>query len=248
MKNILLAFVLMIAVTAGHTQNSLKVVYQGVEVANDFAVHIDSVLTVGNYNEAIAYAQVKNISSSDVTVRVRRTVIDSVSGSQNQICFAGLCFSPDVWNSATTETLGGGGITPEESFSGHYLPNDNYGLTTIRYTFYNQSNVNDTASFIVNYNYGYLSVDDLLAQSMISSVYPNPARNSFTIDYQLSKGVNSASVKVYNIVGQEIKTESMHGLNGRCEIPVSLLPDGIYFVSVTFNGQAVKTQRLIIRR
>lgn len=248
MKRLILSIGILACSIAAMAQNSLVVLYDGVEVSNDFSVNIDSVLNVGMYNEAIVYAQVKNKSNDAVVVRVRRTVTDSVVGSQNQICFAGLCFSPDVWNSVTTENLASGEVTNEESFSGHYLPNEHYGVTKILYTFYNEANPNDTASFTVYFNYGYLSVDDLLAKSNISAAFPNPAKSVVNFDYQFSSQVTSASVKVYNLVGQQVKTENINGLSGRCEISVADLPEGVYFASLVLNDQLAKTQRVIVKR
>lgn len=248
MKKLILSIGILAFSFVAMAQNSLVVLYNGVEVSNDFSVNIDSVLNIGMYNEAIVYAQVKNKSNDAVVVRVRRTVTDSVEGSQNQICFGGLCFSPDVWNSVTTENLAAGEMTNEESFSGHYLPNEHYGVTNIRYTFYNEANPNDTASFTVNFNYGYLSVDDLLAKSNISAAYPNPAKSVVNFEYQFNSQVTSASVKIYNLVGQQVKVENINGLIGKCEISVAELPEGVYFATLVLNDHLAKTQRIIVKR
>lgn len=228
--------------------NYLVLYYDGVPVPNDYIVNIDSILQVDMYNEAIVYAQVKNTTSDTVSIKVRRTLLDSVPSSQNQICFAGLCFSPDVWNSITTEDLEAGEFTDEESFSGHYLPNGQVGLTKVRYTFYDIASPNDTTSLIVNFNYGYLSVDDLLAKSNISAAYPNPAKSVVNFEYQFNSQVTSASVKIYNLVGQQVKVENINGLIGKCEISVVELPEGVYFATLVLNDHLAKTQRIIVKR
>ena len=248
MKKIILSLSVIVFGIVTYAQQSLILFRNDIELTNDDVVQIDSIQVVGGYNEVIAYVQVKNTTRQEISVKVRRTIIDSVPGCQNQICWGGLCFSPDVWNSPTSEALAAGAISGPESFSGHYLPNDHPGTSIIRYTFYDESNPNDTASVIVQYTVGFLSIGDLLSASSISSPYPNPASSKVSIDYQLPAQVKIADVKLYNIVGQEVKSELLTGISGKLQLQLTNLNEGVYFMTIFLNGQAVKTNRIIISR
>lgn len=239
----------MMIMAIGFAQQPIIIFQNNIQLENDAVIQIDSLMRVNYYNEAISYVEVKNNTASEMNVRVRRTVIDSVPNSLNQICWAGLCFAPSVWDSQTMELLAPGQTSDHERFSGHYLPDIYLGMTVIRYTFYNDANHNDTASVIVKYNYsGYVSVNEILAKSVINNPYPNPAKSKISFDYQLPSLVKSASVKLYNIVGQEVKSENIIVFSGKHELQLNDLQEGVYFMTLYLNGEAAKTNRIIVKR
>ncbi len=78
------------------------------------------------------------------------------------------------------------------------------------------------------------------------SVYPNPARSSFTLSYNAPK-VETVSVRIFNSKGNLVYQNSLSAQNGdnQYTIPVSVLPKGIYVVQVvssadSYNARFVK--------
>jgi hypothetical protein len=70
----------------------------------------------------------------------------------------------------------------------------------------------------------------------VVTVYPNPAKDKITID-----GIHSAEVKVYNALGQLVKT--MRNVN---EISVVDLPQGVYLLRIMDAEGNVYTNKIMI--
>ena len=68
------------------------------------------------------------------------------------------------------------------------------------------------------------------------TVYPNPAWEKVTID-----GIEVTEVKVYNALGQKVKT-----VRNTNEIPVSDLPQGFYLLRITNAMGVSQTERVMV--
>ena len=82
----------------------------------------------------------------------------------------------------------------------------------------------------------------------ISGLFPNPSKGSFTFDLLNFSG-GSASVNIFNLLGQKIFHNNFQGLSeGKQSIQINLNRDsglfassGVYFIRIeTKNQQAVK--------
>lgn len=67
-------------------------------------------------------------------------------------------------------------------------------------------------------------------------LYPNPARNSFTLGTHQNNS-HKATIVLVNTVGQILYSDKWIPDNGNKEINVSSLPDGNYLVLITSNGK-----------
>ena len=90
--------------------------------------------------------------------------------------------------------------------------------------------------------------EEAMQGGSISEIYPNPARYFVNLDYQLTSKVNSARVKVFNLLGATVKEAVMETGNGQLKLDVSDLENGIYFYSVLINGDIYKTKKFVIQR
>ncbi|HBF88357.1 MAG TPA: hypothetical protein DDX39_06905 [Bacteroidales bacterium] len=88
------------------------------------------------------------------------------------------------------------------------------------------------------------------------SVYPNPFSNFTTINYYMPKASDNMSMKVYNVVGEEIdilyqgiKEKGNHQIiwKGLSKSGVKL-PAGIYYYVLNDGNQIITTQKIIISR
>lgn len=77
-------------------------------------------------------------------------------------------------------------------------------------------------------------------------VYPNPAKDQATLKVNLSKGGN-AEVALYNVTGQKVFGKAFEAQQGtqQIDIPVANLKAGVYFYSVTVNGERV-SRKLVV--
>jgi hypothetical protein len=81
----------------------------------------------------------------------------------------------------------------------------------------------------------------------LGHAYPNPASTEVRFDYKLS-GSENASVSVYNLLGQEVLREELNVAQGQVSFSVADLNEGIYFCNLKVNGQAVSTEKFIVKK
>lgn len=84
---------------------------------------------------------------------------------------------------------------------------------------------------------------DLFMQSL--EVYPNPNNGAFNLSFELPED-GAAEVKVFDMLGNEIHSESLSGFSGRYSrmIDISDNAQGTYFLQITQNGKSF-TQKII---
>ncbi len=79
------------------------------------------------------------------------------------------------------------------------------------------------------------------------SIYPNPANNNTVLSYNLNAATN-LRIGLYNAMGELLynRTET-NALNGKLDIPVSNLSNGIYFVQVS-NGTQYAVKQFVVQK
>lgn len=100
--------------------------------------------------EIVSHIQVTNTSANPIEVKVVREEISMTPGTSHQFCWASACFPPDTDTSTTAETIPPGATSHE--FSGHLSPSGTFGLSLIKYTFFDINNPSDAVSIVVVYN------------------------------------------------------------------------------------------------
>ncbi len=197
--------------------------------------------------ELVSHISVKNVSSQNLTLFCRKIELEVVPGTSNTFCW-GICFAPSVYLSPLTIVLDPGETTDE--FSGHYKPAGITGINKMCYSFFPQSNPNDSTYFYVDYfatpNVG---INDLGANRVfVSNPYPNPATSQVSFDYNLPEGTTRATINIHNLLGAKVKEINFSGFAGKATIDVNDLNDGIYFYSVKVANEIQETKRLVISR
>jgi len=72
---------------------------------------------------------------------------------------------------------------------------------------------------------------DGFGQDAFFYVHPNPAKN--TINVNVAKAIKVLSIRIYNPLGQIIKTVSSNALSASTAIDVSSLNAGTYFMEIS---------------
>ena len=92
----------------------------------------------------------------------------------------------------------------------------------------------------------YLKVQDLAMDQTGFVVYPNPAKNEVTFEWQSKYDKSDLSIKVFSINGNEIyNTTLSQNIFNKFTLPVNGFPKGFYIVKVVANN-LVETKKLII--
>ncbi len=247
MKKLVLLLTLLIGAGAYASAQSLSMHLDGVAIENGQSVYINGEMTGDQFEEFLAHMLVKNNSDRELAVKARREDVEVVEGSMNYLCWVS-CFGNDVFESPDAYNLAPGEMTSDEIFAGHYAPQGNVGTSIVKYTFFSESDPTDNVSFMAHFVASPTSVNDILAKSVISDVYPNPAGQNVFFDYDLPLEVKSAGVTLFNLLGQEVISQPINDFAGKLQINISDLPEGVYFYSLTLNQQNAVTKKLIIRR
>ncbi|MBO4542196.1 MAG: T9SS type A sorting domain-containing protein [Bacteroidales bacterium] len=99
---------------------------------------------------------------------------------------------------------------------------------------YNEISVNDKGSCVVMKLDNKVSIEEN-ALSM-AKVYPNPVRNTLTID-----NVADANISIYSITGQLVKT--IPAANGSIQVDMSAMAAGLYIVKME-NGKQTRIEKI----
>lgn len=188
-------------------------------------------------------AAIRNNSTTDVGVKVKRHVLDPSNAltASNAICW-GQCFSTSVDESPDAITIQAGVINFSD-FNGHvYPPMDGVARSgQIMYTFFDEFNPNDSVSITVTYiTTNTFSVGSFSQKDF--SVYPNPTRNKIWIEGQNIFGGN-ANVVINDVIGNTVMQKTVN-LGSRQQLDLGALRQGYYFVSIYHDGKLIATKRV----
>ena len=101
----------------------------------------------GQYN---THLYVTNNSSSTLSVLVKKIENYLEGDMQISICWAGNCYPPNVYVSPNSEEMVAG-ETNTAGFSGDLFINDEVGISSVSYVFFDENNPSDSVMVIVNY-------------------------------------------------------------------------------------------------
>ena len=207
--------------------------------------------------ELVFEAILTNNSDELVGFKLQRRLILLLDGTTTSYCWGTSCFPPNNTDSIIvardTVFLAGGESTPEGKFSGHYLAEDFGELTVvgtsmIEYKFFNAEDPDINVTVVVKFvTTPDGIVDQLMSNAFISDLYPNPATSFVTINYDLPQEVTNASVRIINILGSVVKTETLNKNATSLRMDISDLTNGVYFYSIVINNEVYKTKKLIVK-
>lgn len=245
MKLSILTFVTLVLLAAGNlSSQSLSLTDEyGSAIAPDSYYYIwgDS----GMYTVIYSHIAVTNNGASALDVKVKKAEVSVVSGSENAFCW-GQCFLPTTFVSPSPINIGAG-VTDASSFIGDYKPKGNIGQTTIRYTFFDMNNVNDSVAVYVVYGATPAAIDSKPDVIEFSNAYPNPASTSVSFNYDLQGNSGVASLVITDLLGGEVFSTVLLNDKGKLNVDVSTLTPGVYFYSLRINQKSQFTRKLVVK-
>ena len=187
---------------------------------------------------------IQNNSDITVNVKVRREEISIVEGSLNYFCWF-QCYTPNTSVSPTSIAIAPGESVP--NFYADYQPYGNAGSSFIKYCFYDENNPSDEICVTIEYRVSLVSSVNNVDLVSIGNPQPNPASDFTQIPYVLRENNKGAALVVYNILGSEIKRQSISGKSGNITLDVSDLQSGVYIYSFYNDNRLLASSRLVIR-
>ena len=170
------------------------------------------------------------------------------NGSAHTVCWF-VCYAPITTPFTAPDILTVEDDTVRSNFSAHYYPSGSVGCGTYRYVLYDNNNPTDSAYVDIRFctDGTPTSINDFSENNVEFKTYPNPASDNLTINYSIDGNPADARVDVFDVLGQRINTYKLSNNEGRLGIDVSALNSGVYFYTIKVNGQAVKTERVMVR-
>lgn len=121
-------------------------------------------------------------------------------------------------------------------------------------------NTPDGAKLILSSNDGSASVYELPCSLSLGidlrpledelgamAIYPNPAINGTTIEYELPKDNDEAKIVITDMLGQEIKSYQVDSNFSNLIISKNEIPPGTYIYSLVTEGKLIESKKIIIQ-
>jgi hypothetical protein len=237
------------------SQAQLTVTYPNqTEVLNGTSIEVATQASIFD-QEVVLW--VTNDSETTYNVKCRRTELDVLPGTENNVCWlicpntAQIAGENPVWvvgfgTTELQETADPGETV--QSFAFHYHPENLIGCSNFRVEFFNADEPTQTlAQFDILFNHSdncVVGLDE--SQNLNFSMVPNPADQQVAITLERQKGVYR--VEVSDVLGQVIYKEQVNAaLNNKLILPTATFKNGMYFLSITDGKKTLKTSKLLVK-
>jgi hypothetical protein len=243
MRRLLLLSILALMALPGAMfgQSTFRIVYPNGNTQTTFNT---SVITFSHYLSIESL-----VSNRTIGIKARRVSQSIQSGDASYFCWGTTCYPPSVSLSPDTIEIQPN-ATRANVFTGYYggAANGNTGVVTYRFFNFGAFPADSVdITFTYNYTTGTTSIAPALnVRNEVSQPSPNPAFNSTVISYSLTNPNAVARLKVYDLLGQEVRNYSLQNQAGQISLDVSQLQGGIYFYSMVVDGKTIATRRLVV--
>lgn len=210
-------------------------------------VNNDTVVVYGNTTDVMSITfNVINTGLDSISLYARRdSILLPLKDTDNYFCWV-LCYGNTTNVSPFSETINRSD-TSNPSFIGYYKPYSHVGAALIRYTFFAARNHADSVWVIVKYDATPAGVKNISGKNIsFSAPYPNPANSFVNFNYTLGNSVQSANLKIFNLLGDCVQTMPLSALKSRTTFDVQSIPSGIYVCEIEANGCQPVYQKMIV--
>lgn len=200
------------------------------------------------------FAKIVNETAGAMTIKLRRIEKQIIPGTYDYLCWGITCFGSynagdttdwyvdDQANVNPNDTAGGTGLVV------YFQPNDITGNAIYEYRFYNSENTNDSASVFVKWAISLLTdVNEITDALKDMDVYPNPAKDNFTVDLNTGIKADRQEIIIRDMLGKVVRRENIASAQETFRFTTEGMQGGIYFVSYAIDGEILKTNKLVVR-
>lgn len=188
---------------------------------------------------------IMNISPEQKEFKVRRTVLSSIDNTSNYFCFGPSCYTAIVSVSSNPRIINGNS-TVDTTFSSHFKPNGQSGVSEIQYTFFDVNNPQDSANVVVRYEIAPVGISKVSTVASLKA-FPNPADDKVTLSFTRSSFNGKGNIELYNMLGSKVFSQQVEDMDGTITISTENLNAGLYFYSLNEGGKSSRPGRLTIK-
>jgi hypothetical protein len=220
MKKIIIILFLILVGSTGYSQQILVLLYENRELSQNEIIRIT---TIDPDHGLMKFPlAVKNISNSEMDVKVRRSEASTVEGSINYFCF-GNCYTPEISESFEAVEIPAGGMV--DIFYADYEPGTEKGTSEIHYHFFDVNNVKNPTSVIAMFSDDGTSIENISSSSYVN-IYSS--QNVVSVSYRLEE---DQTLIIRNITGKMIDKQILKAGVKTEKLPIALTK-GLYIYSV----------------
>lgn len=250
MKKTFFTIILLAVVTILSAQ-SLQFEYEGTVYANNDVVVCTN--TPNEFGEMVQEMQLRNLTSETLPVIVEREIVVMLEGTESSFCW-GQCFAPFINVSPNPIDLPANSLSQPSELAFHYQVDPTYmgdpsqyvvGTSIFKFYAYPENNPDDKVCLEVHFTWNPANVSETTVS--FGQAYPNPATTQINFDYSNNHG-SVINVLIYNLLGQEVKSQLVSNTQGRISIAVDDLQPGIYFCSFRVDNEVVRTEKFTVKR
>jgi len=234
----LLLFLLAVTFTLPGFSQSLVLIFNGIEHADGDTLTLDSMDPNLGFMKAVV--GVKNKGEASVDVKVKKTSVSVLSGSQNLFCWGMYCYSENSNESQHPVTIPA--KTTNQSFYAEYVPTQaSVGKSIIEYKFYDILNAGNSAKVIVKYIEGKTAINEFQAIENFS-VFSNIANGTMQISYSLSE---KSYLMIHNLSGQIVGEFPLNMGSSTIILPIRYVK-GIYLFSLVRSNKIIQSKKFFV--
>ncbi len=195
-----------------------------------------------------AYTSFQNPSQEEVIVAAEKKAF--LNGeSEEGWCMLGNCWTGNTFEAEDKPLAPGMTIATVPGGDEHYFdytPNGYEGVSYTYYTFYDKKKPGNRLSFAIAWKTqkGKDAANEVLADVIKSSAYPNPASETARLTWDAAEG--AVVLNVRNLSGQVVYSRNVEGMTS-AEIAVSAWTPGMYFYTIERQGERLGGGKLLVR-
>jgi hypothetical protein len=259
MRKILIASVLSLASFCAVSQQLLLLDrFNGKKVINDSTVTVFS--SDIELPELTQYFVMQNTTDRELTLYLRKTVIEMNDSTTDYFCFGIKCW-PDTDTTDVPCVIPAGHM--DSTFAAHAChvrrfdrPPMQPGLSSITYTIYDNTTFPEpvTASVTVKYHLSGVGIEDNgtwghgdKGTGGLLAVYPNPANAQISLRTDEIPG-GKYQLAIFNSAGRQVESAGISLDGAVLTLPVSALPPGLYFGQIISEKQKAYSFRFQVIR
>lgn len=104
----------------------------------------------------------------------------------------------------------------------------------------------DSSEYAFKMTVDHDSSTNEIPKVQFSNPFPNPASSFVRINYHFPSVNDNGELKIMDLTGKMVMSYPLDGSNNTLLINVSSLTRGLYFCTIYYHGQIVKSNKLIV--
>ncbi len=205
----------------------------------------DGNMAGGTFTQTLKLA--KNQNGDPITFVWETISVDTVLTGANAsvafgVCDNVSCYPNFVGNEYTMNPVSGAGSYGSFKLQCFSAVGD--VRLTVKILVWDQANTGTADTITMEWSTPKIGVEEL-AQAAILEVFPNPASGVVNINYELESG-EQAQFDLVNVLGATVFSKELSEMDGKFQLNLENLPQGVYFYVLKINQEAVISRRLVV--